>query len=82
MIRSCTRSALILIACALYLRRLKGVKTIFVLPVGWHESVVRVVNLLAYWEDEASDLRGIRCVVEKGLEQATSEGDDLGSYST
>lgn len=49
MLRSCTRSALVLIAAR------SCPETDDLLPVGWAEAVTSVIEMLFYWQDEAGD---------------------------
>lgn len=49
MLRSCTRSALVLIAARCC------PETEDLLPVGWAEAVTNVIEMLFYWQDEAGD---------------------------
>ncbi|KAJ9150390.1 Glucan-beta-glucosidase [Pleurostoma richardsiae] len=73
MIRSCTRSALILVASAICLSPCRrgaegeGSPEILVWPEGWRDSVTRVLRLLAYWEPEVPDLWRARRELEHGL---------------
>lgn len=49
MIRSCTRSALVLVAASR-----AGLTTL--LPSGWETSVSKVIDMLRYWKGEAQDV--------------------------
>jgi hypothetical protein len=49
MLRSCTRSALVLIAGAM-----QGLAAL--LPADWERAVEKVLVLLRYWKDEAEDV--------------------------
>ncbi|KAL4865304.1 hypothetical protein BDV12DRAFT_211099 [Aspergillus spectabilis] len=51
MLRSCTRSALILLAAS------QCPETEELLPLGWKDAVRSAVEMLAYWRDEAEDAR-------------------------
>jgi hypothetical protein len=51
MLRSCTRSALILLAAS------RCRDTVELLPLGWKEAVLGAVEMLAYWREEAEDAR-------------------------
>ena len=49
MLRSCTRSALVLLAA-------RGCpETEDLLPPGWTEAVTSAIEMLFYWQDEAGD---------------------------
>ncbi|KAH1586184.1 hypothetical protein KXX00_005340 [Aspergillus fumigatus] len=60
MLRSCTRSALLLVAAS---RAAGGVRDM--LPVGWKAAVRGAVEMLAYWRDEAGDARERLRVLEE-----------------
>lgn len=49
MLRSCTRSALVLIAAA------KSRRLCDILPKQWKDTVSKVIMLLRYWKDETRD---------------------------
>ncbi|KAG4433504.1 hypothetical protein IFR05_011013 [Cadophora sp. M221] len=49
MIRSCTRSALVLVAASR-----AGLATL--LPSGWETAVGKVIDMLRYWKEEAKDV--------------------------
>ncbi|KAL2846692.1 hypothetical protein BJY01DRAFT_247122 [Aspergillus pseudoustus] len=66
MLRSCTRSALVLIAGAL-----RGLTAL--LPVDWMSSVEKVLHLLRYWKDEANDAAD-RLEVLEGLMEGLAAG--------
>lgn len=51
MLRSCTRSALILLAAS------RCREAVELLPPGWKDAVLGVVEMLAYWQDEVEDAR-------------------------
>lgn len=51
MLRSCTRSALILLAAY----HSRGVQDL--MPQGWQEAVKSAMDMLRFWEDEVSDAR-------------------------
>ncbi|EAW16411.1 transcription factor domain-containing protein [Aspergillus fischeri NRRL 181] len=63
MLRSCTRSALLLVAAS---RAEGGVRAM--LPVGWKAAVRGAVEMLAYWRDEARDARERLRVLEEVVE--------------
>lgn len=48
MLRSCTRSALVLVAASR-----AGLESM--LPADWESTIIKVVHLLRYWKDEAID---------------------------
>ncbi|KAJ4286212.1 Zcf27p [Collariella sp. IMI 366227] len=50
MLRSCTRSALVLLAASRCPPETAGL-----LPVGWKDAVLGAVEMLTYWRDEAQD---------------------------
>lgn len=50
MLRSCTRSALVLIGAV----RSNKVKTL--LPMEWETTVGKVIKMLRYWRDEVNDV--------------------------
>lgn len=51
MLRSCTRSALILLA-ACHSRAVQDL-----IPEGWKEAVLSAMDMLRFWQDEVSDAR-------------------------
>ncbi|POR39120.1 Uncharacterized protein TPAR_00673 [Tolypocladium paradoxum] len=59
MIRSCTRSALVLVAAAR-----TGCAA---MPPAWDEAVAKVAGMLAYWEDEDRSLSGWKATLEREL---------------
>jgi hypothetical protein len=61
MLRSCTRSALVLIAAAL-----GGLSDL--LPGGWEGGVEKVMELLRYWTGEVGDVGARLEVLEKLME--------------
>ena len=54
MIRTCSRSTLLLLATALRAQQISGLEDL--LPSGWRASVGRVIALIEYWQDESPDL--------------------------
>ncbi|KAL7927215.1 hypothetical protein ACQKWADRAFT_327130 [Trichoderma austrokoningii] len=58
MIRSCTRSALVLLAAA---------RAGCEMPADWEDCVHKTVGMLAYWEDEDRDLIHWRATLEREL---------------
>jgi len=50
MLRSCTRSALVLVGARTSLR-LSGM-----LPDGWVQAVYKVIEMLRFWKDESRDV--------------------------
>ncbi|KAL3457969.1 hypothetical protein BJX64DRAFT_302309 [Aspergillus heterothallicus] len=59
MLRSCTRSALVLVAAS----RSEAARGL--LPLGWRGAVRGAVDMLAYWRDEAGDARERLRVLEE-----------------
>lgn len=55
MIRSCTRSALVLLAAA---------KVGAAMPADWHTCVRKVTRMQSYWEEEDVEVRRWRCLIE------------------
>lgn len=62
MLRSCTRSALVLLAAA------RSVDLTSFLPLGWKEGVVDVTKMLEFWKDESRDVREMLNIVRTILE--------------
>lgn len=50
MLRSCTRSALVLLAAG------RCVELAGFLSLGWKEAVLDVTRMLAFWKDESGDI--------------------------
>jgi hypothetical protein len=50
MIRSCTRSALVLIAAS------RRGNIDYLLPLGWEKAVFDVEAMLSFWKDESTDV--------------------------
>jgi hypothetical protein len=59
MLRSCTRSALVLLAVA----RCPGLSTL--LPMDWELSVYKVTSMLNHWKDESRDVLDRLHIIEK-----------------
>lgn len=59
MLRSCTRSALVLIAASRSTRMRR------LLPEGWHTAVGKVVEMLRFWRRESRDVEDRLGLVEK-----------------
>ncbi|KAL1974323.1 hypothetical protein VTN31DRAFT_4527 [Thermomyces dupontii] len=57
MLRTCTRSALILLAA-----RLSGIVEDLI-PDGWKEAVLDAIDMLGFWEDEVADARDRRRIL-------------------
>jgi hypothetical protein len=70
MIKSCTRSAMVLLAAAK-----AGAK----MPRGWQTSVFKVAKMQAYWEGEFTEVSGWRRLIEQQLALA-AEHTDIGQY--
>lgn len=66
MLRSCTRSALVLVGARISLR-LSGL-----LPLGWEAAVWKVVDMLRFWKDESRDVLD-RLQVLEGLMEGLGE---------
>ncbi|KAK7215832.1 hypothetical protein V2G26_003835 [Clonostachys chloroleuca] len=58
MIRSCTRSALVLLAAS---------KVGAVVPMDWDLQVLKVARMQSYWEEEDVEARTWRCLIEREL---------------
>jgi hypothetical protein len=58
MIKSCTRSVLVLLAAA---------KVEMAMPPNWRDAVYKGIALLGYWSSELPDLGQWQTVVEKQL---------------
>ncbi|KAF9885300.1 hypothetical protein FE257_013017 [Aspergillus nanangensis] len=69
MLRSCSRSALILLAAS-RCRETEGL-----LPLGWKAAVVSAMEMLSYWADEAEDARDRLGILTELTEQW--ERDDM-----
>jgi hypothetical protein len=50
MLRSCTRSALVLLAAE------RSADLVHLLPPGWEENIFEVIKMLKFWKDESSDV--------------------------
>ncbi|KAJ6099788.1 hypothetical protein N7467_001323 [Penicillium canescens] len=50
MLRSCTRSALVLLAAE------RCANLVHLLPLGWEETIFDVAKMLKFWKDESSDV--------------------------
>ena len=61
MMRSCTRSALVLVAAS---------EAKIVMPTGWQAAVHKVVGMLSYWSTEVATLIDWRTVLERKMELA------------
>ena len=59
MLRSCTRSALVLIAAS------RSTRTRRLLPEGWHPAVGKVVEMLRFWRRESRDVEDRLGLVER-----------------
>lgn len=62
MLRSCTRSALILLAAS------RCREAAELLPLGWKDAVLGVVEMLAYWQDEVEDARNRLRILKELIE--------------
>ncbi|KAL4758538.1 transcription factor domain-containing protein [Aspergillus foveolatus] len=75
MLRSCTRSALILLAAS------RSSATHELLPLGWKGAVMSAADMLAYWKDEAEDARDRLRILHELMEEWTNEGQqELGNF--
>ena len=63
MLRSCTRSALVLIAARTdpYLGN--------IMPAGWQDAVVKVAGMLRFWKNESRDCEDRLRIVEKAMDK-------------
>jgi hypothetical protein len=61
MLRSCTRSALVLLGAA----RSPGLTDL--LPPDWQQAIHKVTNMLSYWKDESRDVLDRLQILEKLL---------------
>ncbi|RSL96483.1 hypothetical protein CEP52_011446 [Fusarium oligoseptatum] len=77
MIRTCSRSTLLLLATAIRAQQISGLEDL--LPDGWRASVARVITLIEYWQDESPDL-GI--LLERLRELAARAGFELQTLRT
>lgn len=64
MIRSCTRSALVLLAAA---------KAGCTMPASWDDFIHRVTRMLSFWKDEDKKLVGWKCTIEHELATLAEE---------
>ncbi|KAL4744842.1 hypothetical protein BDW72DRAFT_208691 [Aspergillus terricola var. indicus] len=75
MLRSCTRSALILLAAS----RSPAIHEL--LPLGWKGAVMSAAEVLEYWKDKAEDARDRLRILQELMEGWTDAGgQDLGSF--
>lgn len=75
MLRSCTRSALILLAAS------RSSVTHDLLPLGWKGAVMSATDMLAYWKDEAEDAMDRLRILQELMKEWASEGEqELGSF--
>jgi hypothetical protein len=66
MMRSCTRSAVVLIAAK------KCENLIELIPLDWEVCVRKVISLLEFWSTTCGDAGSRRDILEDGLEDALS----------
>lgn len=71
MARTCTRSALVLVASAAILHDRDNDSVIMEPPFGWQQRVSSVMALLAHWETEMPDLGKAHKVLEDAIERMT-----------
>lgn len=76
MLRSCTRSALILLAAS------RCRETEELLPLGWKDAVMSAVEMLAYWQDEAEDARDRLQILTELLDAGPLDDAMSGSFGT
>ncbi|KAF9885026.1 hypothetical protein FE257_000849 [Aspergillus nanangensis] len=62
MLRSCTRSAFVLLAAE------RRVELVPFLPIGWQEAVFEVSKMLAFWKDESRDVAELFAILQTLLE--------------
>ncbi|OQD98654.1 hypothetical protein PENVUL_c069G01832 [Penicillium vulpinum] len=62
MLRSCTRSALVLLAAE------RSGNLVSFLPRGWEAAVYDVSRMLEFWKDESNDVMGLFTIVQTLLE--------------
>ncbi|KAL2784508.1 hypothetical protein BJX66DRAFT_329949 [Aspergillus keveii] len=77
MLRSCTRSALLLVAagrCAALQGEGGGFGSSGFLPAGWRGAVRGALEMLEYWRDEARDARGWWVVLRELVGECEGEG--------
>lgn len=65
MLRSCTRSALVLLAAA------RCPELAPLMPVGWEEAIVKVMIMLGFWKDESRDVMDRLQVLETLVDVVT-----------
>lgn len=67
MLRSCTRSALVLLAAA------RCPELVPTLPAGWEEAVLKVMGMLSFWKEESIDVLDKLCILERLVEVVAPE---------
>lgn len=67
MLRSCTRSALVLIAAR------KDPFLVNILPEGWQQAVMKVTGMLRFWKNESRDCEDRLRVIEHAMHNIKSE---------
>ena len=68
MLRSCTRSAFVLIAAR------RDPILVNIMPDGWHAAVLKVVGMLKFWKDESRDCEDRLRIIEQSLHIIASQG--------
>lgn len=58
MLRSCARSAIVLLAAE------RSVNLVCFLPMGWEGAVLDVTRMLEFWKDESNDIMGLFNIVQ------------------
>ncbi|KFY78020.1 hypothetical protein V499_02732 [Pseudogymnoascus sp. VKM F-103] len=67
MLRSCTRSALVLLAAA------RCPELVPTLPEGWEEAILKVVDMLSFWKDESMQVLDMLFILERLIEVVAPE---------
>jgi hypothetical protein len=67
MLRSCTRSALVLLAAA------RCPELVPTLPEGWEEAILKVVDMLSFWKDESMHVLDMLFILEGLIEVVAPE---------
>jgi hypothetical protein len=66
MLRSCTRSALVLLGAA------RSPELSALLPIGWETAVYKVTAMLSYWKDESREVQDRLDILETLLKEVAS----------
>ena len=62
MLRSCARSAIVLLAAE------RSVNLVCFLPMGWEGAVLDVTRMLEFWKNESNDIMGLFNIVQALLQ--------------